>query len=218
VAYSLGRNMRRAAVSLGGALVFALFGAVVVATQSSEARQSQRSRVIDRTIRCSVSPRAGVRELDVVGQAGVREQGNPSRWLALPHVALYGSGPDGVSVGIRAGRPQSPVADSRRLTLWIRDDLCRPAAARVPLAPKGLSGGAASQLYERFECIAPRRILVRVRGEFRTSTSFPRGQTATPMKSGFFAVRSDSGKPLFYAEVFDSGKARLFMPANCVRD
>jgi hypothetical protein len=38
------------------------------------------------------------------------------------------------------------------------------------------------------------------------------------MKSGFFAVRSDSGKPLFYAEVFDSGKARLFMPANCVRD
>jgi hypothetical protein len=203
---------------LGVALAFALFGAVVFAIQSSEAGQTQRSRVIDRTLRCSVSARAGIRELDIFSQAGVREQGNPSNWLALPHVALYGSGLDAVSVGIRAGRPRSPVQDSRRLTLWIRDDRCRPAAARVPLSPKGLGGGAASQLPERFECVAPRRILVRVRGEFRSPTSLRRDSTATPLKSGFFAVRSESGKPLFYAAVFDSGKARVFMPANCVRD
>jgi hypothetical protein len=62
-------------------------------------------------------------------------------------------------------------------------------------------------------------VLIRIRGEFRSPTSLQRGEfTAAPLKSGYLAVRSEAGKPLVYAEVFDSGKARLFLAANCVRD
>lgn len=179
-----------------------------------------KSRVIDLTIRCPVSLMAGIRELHVNAQAGVRDQGDPSKWFALPEVSLYSGPLPSVSLGVRGGRPeQSTTQDSRRFTLWMNDDACRPASTTVALSPKGLPGGAASQLLQRFECVVPRRILIRVRANFRSPTSLQRGGfTATPLKSGYLAVRSEAGKPLVYAEVFESGKARLFLAGNCVRD
>jgi hypothetical protein len=216
--------MRRARLSvvLGVALVFAVLGAVVSATEPSEAA---RSPVIDRTFRCAVSPRAGVREVHIYGQAGVRDQGDPSKWFALPHMGFYSSSDPSVSMVIRAGKPVPSAVpgrpgflDWRSKTLAMGADSCRPVSVRVALSPKGLGGGAASQLLERFECVAPRRVLVRVRGEFRAPTTLFRGATATPLKSGYIAIRSESGKPLVYAAVFESGKARLFMAPHCVRD
>jgi hypothetical protein len=35
---------------------------------------------------------------------------------------------------------------------------------------------------------------------------------------GFLAVRSAAGKPLAYAEVFETGKTRLFTAGSCVED
>lgn len=205
--------------------MFPLLGAAVLATQPSEAGQAQRSRVIDRTFRCVVSPQAGIRELHIIGQAGVRDQDDPSKWFALPHMLFYTGSDPSVSMVIRAGKPVPSAVpgrpgflDWRSKTLAMGTDSCRPVSVRVALSPKGLGGGAASQLLERFECVAPRRVLVRVRGEFRAPTSLLRGATATPMKAGYFAIRSEAGKPLMYAAVFDSGRARLFMAPHCVRD
>ena len=214
--------MRRAplTVVLGVALVLALFGAVAVATQPSEAGQAQRSRVIDKTIRCPIAPQAGIRQLHINAQAGVRDQDDASKWFALPHVSLYSGPSPGVSIGMQAGGPRiRSGAPQQASTFWIDNDLCRPSSARVALSPGTLGGGAASPLLERFECVMPRRILVHIRAEFRTPASLRRGEfTEVPVKAAKLAVRSESGKRLVYAEVFESGKARLFMAANCARD
>lgn len=209
--------MRRPPLSvvLGLALVFALLGAAVFATQSSEAGESQRSRVIDRTFVCSVPLQAGIRELHVTGQSGVRDRADRSKWFALAYVHVG-------FAWVRAGSPEaeerSPVQQEETLLIY---RTCRQSALRVPLSPKGLSGGRASQLLESYECAAPRRIRLRVRAEFGSPTSLrstPTAQwTRVPVKAGYLAVRTEAGKPLAYAEAFESGKARLFFTGNCVR-
>jgi hypothetical protein len=116
-------------------------------------------------------------------------------------------------------RPEIPGGfDVRARTYAVSDAACRPARTSVPLSPRGLAGGAASQLGERFECVVPRRVVVRIRAEFRAPVSLRRGGTANALRSGRVAVRSASGKPIVYADVFESGRARLFLAGNCVRD
>jgi hypothetical protein len=190
----------------------------VLAVSQTTAAPIQKGRLVDLTLRCAVPLQAGAREFDVYGQAGVRDQANPSKWFRLATVGFgAGDAKPNVSVVIRP-RPETPGGnDSRARTLAISDSACRRASATVPFSRRGLGGGPASQLGERFECVAPRRVLVRVQAELRRPTSF-RGATAVPLRSGRLAVRSEAGTPLVYAEVAESGTARLFFAGNCVRD
>jgi hypothetical protein len=213
--------MRRPALSLvlGAALVFALFGAVVFGTQSSEAGQAQRSRVIDRTLLCSVPIHAGIRQVRIIGNAGVRDQADASMWFRLSHASLN-TGNSGL-VGIQAGAPMpSPsISTQPTWTLWIYTNLCKPLSRRVRLSPGRLGGGPASQLLERYECPAARSIIVRIRGEFRVPTTLRNGRwTQAAVRAGSLVAMTPSGRPLIYAEAFESGKARIFTAANCVRD
>ena len=104
-------------------------------------------------------------------------------------------------------------------TLAVNLRQCSSTRARVPLSPTGLRGGAAGQLGRILDCVAPRRILVRVRarlasGTLRRSRGFLRTQAT--VTEAALAARTTSGRPLVYATVATSGSARLFTAAGCV--
>jgi hypothetical protein len=216
--------MRRAPPSLvlGVALVFALLGTVGFATQSSEAGQAQGSRVIDRTVRCTVPLRAGLRLVSVSGQSGVRDQDDPSQWFAIASVSLSVQGA-GLALA-QAGTPRSERTDrvpQFTESFWIHTRACRPVAARISFGPRGLGGGPLNQFSERYKCTTPKRVLLRVRGEFRSPVTLRLRDgilsTAEPLTKGQVAMRTERGKPLLYADVVESGKGRLFFTGNCVR-
>jgi hypothetical protein len=72
------------------------------------------------------------------------------------------------------------------------------------------------------------RVIVRVRAVFRGPTSlrtyrdFGRRLLATPLaavaREAQLAVRTPAGKRVMYADVIESGKARLFTAGGCVAD
>ena len=116
-------------------------------------------------------------------------------------------------------RPEVPGGnDARARTYSAGYSACRAVRSTVPLSPRGLAGGRASQLGERFECVVPRRVFVRIRAEFRESVQASRTEVAVPLRSGRIAVRAASGRTIVYADVLESGRARLYLAANCVRD
>jgi hypothetical protein len=215
--------MRRAAVTLvlGGLLVSATLAAVALASEPSD--REQRSRVIDRTARCSVPLRAGLRLVMVSGQSGVRDQEDPSKWFALASIGLSVQG--GSLVLTQAGTPRTERADrvpQFNESFWLNTQLCRPTTGRVAFSPRRLGGGRLNQFAESYDCTMPKRILLRVRAEFRSPVTLRSRSglliTAEPLKMGQVAVQTERGKPLLYGDVLESGRARLFVAGNCVRD
>jgi hypothetical protein len=95
---------------------------------------------------------------------------------------------------------------------------------RVPLTFRGLDGGGADYFGDRLECRrAPRRVFVRVRAVFARAPTPLRLehvsgylQATGPLAEAVFAVRTQSGKPLAFARVSASGKARMFTAPSCV--
>jgi hypothetical protein len=87
--------------------------------------------------------------------------------------------------------------------------------ARVPLETKGLSGGRASEFGDRYQCPAPRTVLVRVRVEFAERVRVGR-ESRAHVTGGSLAVRTESGKPIVYADVHEFGRARLFAARSCI--
>ena len=84
------------------------------------------------------------------------------------------------------------------------------------LARRGLVGGVAGTFGDELRCIVPRTVLVRVRATFREPVA------EEPNKAGGFitasgriitgqiAVRTLGGRQIAYADVTDSGRARMF--------
>jgi hypothetical protein len=74
----------------------------------------------------------------------------------------------------------------------------------------------------RLDCTTPRQVLVRVRVVAHAAPTRYREQqfekTRASLQQGFFAVRTQAGKQLAFASVFDSGKARLAVASNCEED
>ena len=104
-------------------------------------------------------------------------------------------------------------------TVGVRRESCRPTSLRVPLAMDGLIGGAAPPLGDERECFAPKQVVVRVRATLGAPGSLRRGDdfesTHTPVREAKLAVRTLAGKPLVYADLRESGKARLFTAKGC---
>jgi hypothetical protein len=174
------------------------------------------ARVVDRTFLCSTS--RAVRSVDVSARSGVRS--SSAQWKDLPSAwidsGLFGA--DARLVTISAGT----MGEFDRGGIVIHRGRCARAAARVALSTRGLSGDSASQLGKTYDCRAPTRILVRIRMIFRSPTSLKTrrfGYAAFgAAKAGYLAVRTEAGKPLAYADVVDSGRARLFTARSCVPD
>jgi hypothetical protein len=216
-------------------LAFALGVVVVVATalglHSSARAQSGPSRVFDRTLLCTTLVQAGIRELDVNASSVVRGQVDYQGQKALPSAGLgtggpVSSGPGQPSAGgvtLVSGRA-GPARAEGGSYFAVAGTHCERSARRVPLSPRGLQGGRASPLGDSYECVPPRTILVRARAVFRTPTRLRLSRGSGSLSSGAavrefsFAARTLSGKPLVYADVSETGKARLFTASSCVRD
>ena len=145
-------------------------------------------------------------------------QGATLEWLAQATVSTPGqpvpSKPDyrPTPAGVTAGRPPPKPFTSGGLGYEGRR--CKATRARVAFLTQGLTGGRAAQLGDELQCIVPRSLMVRVRAVFREPVELEvvrRSYSAVGrIEQGQVAVRTTGGKPLVYADVTDSGRARLF--------
>jgi hypothetical protein len=159
---------------------------------------------------------------------GLRDLDDRSKWKHLATVDVrdeyVGFG------GVGAGNPVADLAPgvpARRERLWIDAGRTCREAATIPLTKTGLAQVPLSRLGDSYRCRPGRRVFVRVRGVFRAPTSLRLKRyagrvtqlaAAGTVQHGFVALRSAAGKPLAYAEVFESGKARLFAAPTCRED
>jgi len=192
--------------------------------------------VVDRTYLCTTGLVGGLYEVEARAHAGVRPGG--SAWKQLPF-AVVASGNSGGRANdpellanslswITAAKPSSTTTmDSEWRsslvrssgTLALNGTACKKSNVRVPLSAAGLRGGAATPNGKKVSCESPRRVLVRVRATLEPPATLTatRGflRTQATVRAARLAVRTPSGKQLVYANVADSGKARLFTARSC---
>ena len=193
--------------------------------------------VLDRTLLCATIPSGGVNEIEVRVNAGSR-QGTTQKILAFAVVRTGGVRRaadmlDESMAWVAAGKYDhstnlSPSAGpvlfnaTRFGTLALNRRTCTPSKARVPLSGQGLRATAAGPLGVTFDCETPRRVLVRLRAVAHSSLGRYREEgfekTKASLQSGYLAVRTQAGRQLAFAAVFDTGKARLFTASNCIED
>ena len=224
-----------------------LEGLVVRSQQSASAPARTRAvdntaalAVIDRTYVCNTSILGGIYELKSRAHSGVR---SGSGWAKLPWAGASSGGWAGPLTGlpnapgntlawITAGAPSTSTtvgADGEVFpvlgggTIGVNSSMCRPSKARVALSPSGLRGGAATAVVVALDCAAPRRLLVRFRASVEGSSALRERArlflaTNAPAREAKLAVRTLTGRLLAYADVSDSGKARLFTAKGCARE
>lgn len=195
--------------------------------------------LIDRTFVCSTDAHGGIHEVEARAHAGYRVD---SRWAKLPYAVVATGGAGGALSGNQSAATNSlawitagsPVADTTvdseyetfpvRVsgTLGIHRRQCKATRMRVPLSRAGLRGGATTALGEEIDCVAPRRVLLRVRARLQSQGELKQRRlflaTNVPVLDAKLTVRTLSGKPLVYAEVFQSGATPLYTARGCVRD
>jgi hypothetical protein len=201
--------MVRAVVILAAGIAVVAAGSLQAGVASPSAQSA--SRVIDQTVLCSIAPHGGIRELNLLGKSGVR---NPRDEFALPVASLHNGN---LSVPPLAWISASP--GSMRASIGYSTDFCRPYSRAVALAPSGLDGARAGLIMERWECAAPRRVVIRFRAEFRRPVSLRRSEgqrRATGLiRTSSIVARTQTGKALANANVMDSGATRLFHAGSC---
>jgi hypothetical protein len=165
------------------------------------------ARVIDRTLLCSIAMRGGIRKLEIQASAatstGLPSFGAVTNWM--PDASLVSASTEGLSL--------NPTR-------------CTQTRARIPLVTEKLQGGSANSSGREFECETPSRVLVRVRGVFRSPATFettrhfgyPVLTASGEMTEASMAVRTQTGRPLAFSSVHESGKARVFGGRSCTED
>jgi hypothetical protein len=187
-----------------------------------------QSRVIDRTLSCPVAARAAVRTVNVTATTGTRLREDASKWKILASAGARDS--TGSFAGVSAGNPLAdlePGFPAPPFRVYVAAGRRCTTVARMPFSRGGLAAERPSPLGSEYECLPGRRALVRVRAEFRAPTTLRQRRfaggvvqlvaTGTVLR-GQLAVRSATGRPLAYAEVDESGRARLFVARSCIPD
>jgi hypothetical protein len=200
------------------------------------ASSTAKLAVIDRTYACATVILGGIYRVESRAHAGRRTH---SEWAKLPY-AVFASGgvarapgvdatPENSLAWVTAGDPSpSSTIDLEWLaftaraggTLGVNRALCNPARASVSLSPTGLRGGAVGSAGATVDCDAPNRVYVRLRASVRGSTALRKRArlflaTNAPVSEAKLAVRTPSGRLLAYADLADSGRARLFTAKGC---
>jgi hypothetical protein len=194
---------------------------------------------IDHRLLCVARTHGGIFEVEARAHAGFRAG---SRWARLPFVTLTSGGAGGSLSGnqavstnalfwMTAGRPDADTTVDNDFwtfpprgsgTIGYNRARCAPTRRPIALAPSGLRGGPASALGEELDCTTPNRVLLRVRARLQAQGALrKRGDflsTGVPVLDAKLSMRSLSGKPLVYAEVFQSGKTPFFTARSCIRD
>lgn len=200
---------------------------------------SAKAVTVDRTLLCTTRTHGGIHEVEARAHDGFRVDG---RWAKLAYVTLTSGGAGGALSGnqnvspnalawMTAGMPNTATTvDSEFWTFAVQTGgtfgyhrtRCQPTKKAVPLARSGLDGGRAGPLGEERDCATPRRVLLRMRARFASQGPL-RGRgnfvsTKVPILDAKLSMRTLSGKPLVYAEVFQSGRTQLFGSRGCVFD
>jgi hypothetical protein len=213
--------MRALSVLAAAAFLVGLAGASLRTTADAA---PGATRLVDRTLVCSTGFANGVRSVTVSARSAFGKAGK-LEWLAQATVVTPGALAPSKNAylptlaGVTAGWPSPPPLTSGGMGFSTKR--CGGTRAKLELSPRGLGGGAASQLGEEIKCVTAKRVLVRIRSMF-TEPITPDldrkggwyGANAR-IEKGQIAVRTLSGKPLVYAEVSDSGRARLFTARSC---
>jgi hypothetical protein len=200
------------------------------AVSGSAARaEPNASAVLDRTFTCAVSLRGGVYLLEARAHSGTRFQG---KWAKLPYAGLrtgvFGGPGGNMLAWITSGKPTATTTIDNEYdafevktfgTVGVRRELCRETSTKVPLTSSGLQGGVAARLGDEYECFAPKQVVVRVRAVLAAPGGLRRGpqyQTAhVVVREAKLVARTPAGKVLAYADVTESGRARLFTAKGC---
>jgi hypothetical protein len=204
-----------------GLLATAALAAVALVVQPVGASTSV-SKLVDRTVTCTTGIQGGARVIYLRAQAAFGE-GQKLEWLAQATVSAAGqpvpSRPNyrPTLAGMTAGWPAPPPLTSGGV--GFHGARCVATRSRVALSSRGLVGGPASQLGDEYTCVGPRSMLVRIRAAFRSPVELKlrRGYYSADgrVTRGQIAVATLAGKPLVYAEVAESGTARLFTSKGC---
>jgi hypothetical protein len=223
----------------GAAVVFVAALVAGVSLVHSSGGAAQAPAAIDRTLLCStLAVGGGLYQFEIRAQDGIRQ--NRTTWKSLAFasaragritigpsqledsLAWAGAGRVSHTTNLEEYDVMSPYPAQTYGTLALNHKLCTRSRARVRLTAKGLEGGRAGRFGVEYDCESPRRVLVRVRATLRTRAPVYRDRhfvkTKANLKSAYLAIRTRSGKPLAFAAVFESGKARLFTAANCIAD
>jgi hypothetical protein len=226
---------RTAFAALAGALAAGMVGALRAAPSLGSALPTSPSgkaaeRVIDRTFRCNVGLQGGIEKIEVTAQRGVRAKGK-TKWFAQAGIVTFEEGDlreknSLFVVGMTAGWPPPPPPPPVSVGgFGVSLEQCTPVVARVPLTHRGLNGGLANPFGDKYECFPPKKILLRTRAVFRSSTSLrfdARGgrslQARGRITHGIIVAATLKGKPIVYTEIFEAGKAFLFTRPDCVED
>ena len=168
------------------------------------------SRVVDRTFACATGYVGGVYQASVESYWHVPPQVERRTPSATTSTVLT----NGFLGGI------SPTS------VYVNRLHCKATKSKLPLTTNGLRGGSFSPFNTEFDCFTPRKLLLRVRGEFVKPTTL---QTASPF--GYpqlqalgltnrteLALATLKGKPIAYASIAGAKKARLFISPNCQED
>lgn len=206
------------------------------ADTSDDTTERSTLSVIDRTYSCTTVLIGGLYQVRAKAHPGQRIG---SAWGKVPYASVASgssagpltleSAPANSLAWITAGKPtESTTADDEWQTfpvkaggtLGVNRSLCRLSTEKVRLAPAGLRGGAVASGSTSLDCDAPRRVLVRFRATVRANAVLDERAriflaTSEPVRNAKLAVRTPGGKLLAYAEVVESGKARLFTAKAC---
>jgi hypothetical protein len=205
-------------------LVLALAPALLVVSLLPIAGRAAPSRVVDRTLVCEVSERAGVRVLELEAKSGGFQEQHPVRLEKLRTAAASVSLWTGFGFGGNETELVSAAAGKGDAGSVSIGQTCTPVRRKLPLTSRGLPGGAASRVETRYECVTPARIVVRVRAVFAAPSSLRRdprtGSLAAQgtVKESYVAARTLRGRPLVFASMTQSRTTRLFMVPSCVKD
>jgi hypothetical protein len=199
-------------------------GVVFLAASVTPTGEAAPSRVIDRTLVCKVSERAGVRVLELSAQSGGFQQTHPVMLDKLRTAPATMSLWTGFGFGGNEAELVSAAAGEGDAGSVSIGRSCTSVNRRLPLTARGLAGGAASRVETRYECVTPARIVVRVRAVFAAPSSLrrnPRTGSVTAqgtVKRSYVAARTLRGRPLVFASMRQSRTTRLFMVPSCVKD
>jgi len=182
------------------------------------------TRIVDRTLRCTTGVQGGVPVI-LVNARSAYGDGGQLDWFAQAFIAAAGQavptrpGFQPTLAGLTAGWP--PPGGFRSGAVSFHNRRCAATRERVGFSRRGLVGGPAAQLGDEYQCRVPRAMLVRVRAEFTkpVALNLRDGRTYYTadgrITQGQIAVQTLQRRPILYADVVDSGRARVFTTGSC---
>jgi len=200
-----------------------------IAAGSSARAEIDAASVLDRTYTCAVFYRGGTYLVEARAHSGTKRKGT---WARLPYASVrsgvFSGGAGNLLVWITAGKPTKDTMIDQDYdtfdvktfgTIGVRREACRQTSTKVSLTPAGLHGGVAARLGTEYECYTPKQVVFRVRAVLSGPGSLRGGPdheaSHQPVREARFAVRTPNGKQLVYADVEESGKARIFSAKGC---